>query len=156
MNIIDVISDWGVFIISDKNGVGIRSTISISNTIKMIANMKNRSENGTRALFLGSNPHSNGDVFSRSDVDRLFRTLANINSKIVINSATMDVIIGMYIIWNFFISIKLITILVSNIRTYINSYVHIATWKYKYIFFWLKVKCLYKLPKLDTGGLILN
>mgnify|MGYP003396393058 FL=1 len=60
--------------------------------------MKNRKENGTRALFFGSKPHSNGDVFSRSDVDRLFRALANINKSAVINSAKIDVIIGMYII----------------------------------------------------------
>lgn len=47
-------------------GVGMRRTISISNTIKMIASRKNRNENGIRALWWGSNPHSNGDDFSRS------------------------------------------------------------------------------------------
>jgi len=82
----------------DRSGVGIKSTISISNTIKIIANIKNRSENGTRALFFGSNPHSNGDVFSRSIADRLFNNLANMNSNSAINNATDDVIIGMYII----------------------------------------------------------
>lgn len=46
-------------------GSGIKRTISISNTIKIIANKKNRMENGIRALWLGSNPHSNGEVFSR-------------------------------------------------------------------------------------------
>lgn len=39
----------------------------MSNTIKIIANRKNRIENGIRALWLGSNPHSNGDAFSRED-----------------------------------------------------------------------------------------
>jgi len=48
-------------------GIGIRRTISISNTIKITANKKNRVENGIRAEFIGSKPHSNGDVFSRSD-----------------------------------------------------------------------------------------
>jgi len=28
-------------------------------------------ENGTRALWLGSNPHSNGEDFSRFDEDRI-------------------------------------------------------------------------------------
>lgn len=31
-----------------------------------MANRKNRIENGKRAEFLGSNPHSKGDDFSRS------------------------------------------------------------------------------------------
>jgi len=37
----------------------------MSNTMKIIARRKNRIENGIRAVWLGSNPHSNGDVFSR-------------------------------------------------------------------------------------------
>jgi hypothetical protein len=61
-------------------GRGINNTISISNTIKIIARRKNRRENGIRALWLGSNPHSNGDAFSRSDVDRV----ANLQAKIKI------------------------------------------------------------------------
>jgi hypothetical protein len=48
-------------------GMGINKTISISNTMKMIANRKNRRENGMRAVWFGSNPHSNGDNFSRSE-----------------------------------------------------------------------------------------
>lgn len=32
----------------------------------MMLNRKNRNENGIRALFFGSNPHSNDEVFSRS------------------------------------------------------------------------------------------
>lgn len=47
-------------------GIGIRRTISISNTIKMMARRKNRIEKGMRAVLLGSNPHSNGEDFSRS------------------------------------------------------------------------------------------
>jgi hypothetical protein len=49
-----------------SKGIGIRRTISISKTIKIIANKKKRIENGIRALWFGSNPHSNGDDFSRS------------------------------------------------------------------------------------------
>jgi hypothetical protein len=62
-----------------RSGIGINNTISISNTIKIILNRKNRIENGIRALFLGSNPHSNGDVFSRSDDLRVARTQAAAN-----------------------------------------------------------------------------
>ena len=53
------------------NGKGISNTISISNTKKITANKKNRREKGIRAVFLGSNPHSNGDFFSRSIFERL-------------------------------------------------------------------------------------
>lgn len=48
----------------------------MSNTMKMILSRKNRIENGIRALFLGSNPHSNGDVFSRSEELRVDSTQA--------------------------------------------------------------------------------
>jgi hypothetical protein len=54
-----------------KIGIGINNTISISNTIKIIARRKNRIENGIRALWLGSNPHSKGDDFSRFVVERI-------------------------------------------------------------------------------------
>lgn len=53
------------------NGIGINNTISISNTIKIIASKKNRVENGIRAVWLGSNPHSKGDIFSRSPLLRI-------------------------------------------------------------------------------------
>jgi hypothetical protein len=43
----------------------------MSNTMKMIASRKNRIENGIRALWFGSNPHSNGDDFSRSFIVRI-------------------------------------------------------------------------------------
>lgn len=78
-------------------GRGINNTISISNTMKMIASIKNRNENGIRELFLGSNPHSNGDVFSRSLFDRVLNTLATINKSVEIVAATIAIIIGIYI-----------------------------------------------------------
>lgn len=45
--------------------MGINKAISISKTKKMTARRKNRIEKGIRAVFLGSNPHSKGDIFSR-------------------------------------------------------------------------------------------
>jgi len=56
--------------INSINGIGVKRTISMSNTIKIIANRKNRIENGIRAVLLGSNPHSKGDDFSRSAIER--------------------------------------------------------------------------------------
>lgn len=86
-----------VFIRVFKIGKGISNTISISNTMKMIANIKNRNENGIRELFLGSNPHSNGDVFSRSLLERVLSTLATTNKSVEIVAATIAIIIGTYI-----------------------------------------------------------
>lgn len=65
-----------------KIGIGINNTISISNTMKMIARRKNRKENGIRALWLGSNPHSNGEDFSRLDSARADVSQAIVNTII--------------------------------------------------------------------------
>ena len=59
--------------ISRAIGAGRSNTISISNTKKITARRKNRIENGSRALFLGSNPHSKGEDFSRSMWARVAR-----------------------------------------------------------------------------------
>ena len=64
-----------------KIGMGTSSTISMSNTIKMIARRKKRMENGIRALWLGSNPHSNADDFSRFVVDRIEVIHAIVNTR---------------------------------------------------------------------------
>ena len=42
-----------------------------------MANRKNRSEKGKRADLIGSNPHSNGEFFSRSEIARFERTQPN-------------------------------------------------------------------------------
>lgn len=63
-----------------SNGIGINNTISMSNTIKITANKKNRVENGIRADFKGSNPHSNGDDFSRSLYLRIYKRVARVKS----------------------------------------------------------------------------
>ena len=47
---------------------GISRVISTSKIRKIIAIKKKRRENGSRADPLGSNPHSNGDLFSRSEI----------------------------------------------------------------------------------------
>jgi hypothetical protein len=48
--------------------IGSNSAISTSKIKKITAIKKNRSENGNRAELLGSNPHSNGELFSRSSI----------------------------------------------------------------------------------------
>ena len=49
-------------------GIGSSIEISTSKILKITAIRKNRDENGSRAEFFGSNPHSNGDLFSRSSL----------------------------------------------------------------------------------------
>ena len=48
--------------------IGSNSVISTSKIKKITAIKKNRNENGRRAVPLGSNPHSNGEFFSRSEI----------------------------------------------------------------------------------------
>lgn len=82
VNMVVLISKIDIFVVINKMGIGISSTISISNTIKIIANRKNRIEKGMRALWLGSNPHSNGEDFSRFDVERIAVIQAIVNTMI--------------------------------------------------------------------------
>jgi hypothetical protein len=86
-NVIIVIIIATEFVNSIIRGIGMRRTISISNTIKIIANKKNRVENGIRAALLGSNPHSNGEDFSRSTIDRDDKIKAVIRTAIGSNMA---------------------------------------------------------------------
>jgi hypothetical protein len=46
--------------------------------MKLTAIKKNRDENGSRAEFFGSNPHSNGEFFSRSSLIFFKIIVANI------------------------------------------------------------------------------
>jgi hypothetical protein len=57
-----------VFII---RGIGNNRTISKSKIRKIIVNKKKWRENGIRAEFIGSNPHSKGEDFSRSFEERV-------------------------------------------------------------------------------------
>jgi len=80
----------------------------MSKTMKIIASIKNRNEKGIRELFFGSKPHSNGDVFSRSLLDRVLNTLATTRSSVEIVAATVAIIIGTYITqkYKYFVLIK--------------------------------------------------
>ena len=56
-------------------GRGRSNAISMSNTRNRILSKKNRIEKGIREFDIGSNPHSNGVVFSRSCEDLKFITI---------------------------------------------------------------------------------
>lgn len=60
----------GIGVGGGRRGRGSKRTISMSKTRKITARRKKRRENGIRAEFLGSNPHSKGESFSRSWSDR--------------------------------------------------------------------------------------
>jgi hypothetical protein len=57
-----------MFDVSIAIGIGNSRAISASKIMKTAAIKKNREEKGCRAEFFGSNPHSNGDLFSRSSL----------------------------------------------------------------------------------------
>jgi hypothetical protein len=67
-----------------SNTKGNKRTISTSKIKKITAIRKNRRENGRRDELLGSNPHSKGELFSRSTIDFLERRAANIITIVVI------------------------------------------------------------------------
>ena len=69
------------------------SAISISNTKNRIASKKNCMENGTRDLFMGSNPHSNGFDISLWGVRCKERISVNIFKKIVNKIETENIYI---------------------------------------------------------------
>ena len=57
-----------IIFIKSAIGIGINKIISMSKTRKITASKKYRVEKGRRAVFLGSNPHSKGEDFSRSGI----------------------------------------------------------------------------------------
>lgn len=73
-------------------------TISISKIKNSTAIKKNCSENGIREDLLGSNPHSKGDIFSRSIIDFLEIIEQTIISIVEITNANEIIIIILFII----------------------------------------------------------
>jgi hypothetical protein len=68
--------------------IGRIRAISTSKIRKIIAIKKNRIEKGRREEFIGVNPHSNGDSFSRSEIFFFLR----IEDKIITINATIKII----------------------------------------------------------------
>jgi len=65
--------------------IGKINAISTSKIKKIIVIKKNRKENGNRDEDFGSNPHSNGDLFSRSIKAFFDKIEAKIITIVVIN-----------------------------------------------------------------------
>lgn len=72
--------------------VGKIRAISTSKIKKIIAIKKNRKEKGKRAEFIGSNPHSKGEDFSRSITAFLDKTEAKPITTLLIIKITVPII----------------------------------------------------------------
>lgn len=72
--------------------VGRINAISTSKIKKIIAIKKNRKEKGKRAEFIGSNPHSKGEDFSRSITAFLERTEARPITTLLMIKITVPMI----------------------------------------------------------------
>lgn len=88
-------------------GMGNSRAISTSKIMKITAIRKNRDEKGSRAEFFGSNPHSNGDLFSRSSLFffeiSVVRAIMAVDRIIVIIAVVIIVIITYLVFTNFLI-----------------------------------------------------
>lgn len=82
--------------------IGRIKAISTSKIKKIIVIKKNRNENGNREDDFGSNPHSNGDLFSRSIKAFLERTEAKNITIIVIIKIKVPIKIIEKIIYTIF------------------------------------------------------
>jgi hypothetical protein len=69
--------------------IGKSIAISTSKIKKITAIKKNRREKGSRADLFGSNPHSNGELFSRSSIIFFESSVVNI---MIINERTNDIV----------------------------------------------------------------
>jgi len=103
-----IIHDF-IFDVNMVIGIGSRSAISTSKIIKITAIKKNREEKGSRAEFFGSNPHSNGELFSRSSFIffeiNVVNTIMAADNKIV-TSAAVTVIVITYLAFHKFLDWK--------------------------------------------------
>lgn len=79
--------------------IGKINTISTSKIRKIVEIKKKCNENGIRAKHLGSNPHSNGEHFSRSSNDFFDRINEIIISRLEIRIINKDNIIKIIIIY---------------------------------------------------------
>ena len=90
-------------------GIGNRRAISTSKIMKITVIKKNRDEKGSHAEFFGSNPHSNGDLFSRSSFIfleiRVFNIIMAANNRMVTVAAVMIIIIT-FLVFHIFLDWK--------------------------------------------------
>lgn len=84
------------------NTIGISRVISTSKIKKITAIKKNCKEKGNRAEDLGSNPHSKGEFFSRSEWVFLEIKFASIITTLTINKIIIEMIKVIIIIYTNF------------------------------------------------------
>jgi len=96
-----------MFDVSIVIGIGRSRAISTSKIMKITAIKKNRDEKGSRAEFFGSNPHSNGDLFSRSSLIffeiRVAKIMIAVDNRRVTVAAVVIIIIIYLVFTNFLI-----------------------------------------------------
>lgn len=103
-----IIHDF-IFDVSMVIGIGSSRAISTSKIMKITAIRKNRDENGNRAEFFGSNPHSNGDLFSRSSLiffDTRVAKIIIVADRIRVTIAAVVTIIIIYLVFHKFLDWK--------------------------------------------------
>jgi hypothetical protein len=87
-------------------GIGKNSAISTSKIIKITAIKKNRDEKDSREEFFGSNPHSNGNLFSRSSLIileiKVVNTTMDADTKMVTVAAVVIIVIIIYLVFTNF------------------------------------------------------
>lgn len=82
--------------------IGKIKAISTSKIKKIIVIKKNRIEKGIRDIFMGSNPHSKGELFSRSVIVFLDKNEAKVIIIIEINKINKDILSKLIIIYTRF------------------------------------------------------
>jgi hypothetical protein len=96
-----------MFDVNMVTGIGSSSTISTSKIMKITVVRKNRDENGRRADFFWSNPHSNGDIFSRSSLIfleiKVVRIIMAADSRMTSVAVVIIIIIIYFVFTNFLI-----------------------------------------------------
>lgn len=99
IKIIEVIIQLIILDVLKIKIIGKINAISTSKIKKIIVIKKNRIEKGRREELIGSNPHSNGDLFSRSFCDFFENKLANIITIFEINKIIKTIINKLIIIY---------------------------------------------------------
>jgi hypothetical protein len=87
--------------------IGNNSTISTLKIIKITTIKKTRDEKGGREEFFGSNPHSNGKLFSRSSLIfleiKVVNTMMVADSKMVTVAAVVIIVMIIYLVFTNFL-----------------------------------------------------
>ena len=90
--------------------------------MKITAIKKNRDEKGSRAESFGSNPHSNGDLFSRSSLIFFEISVASIimadDSRMVIVAIVIIIVIIYLVFTNFLIGSQ---VYIHDLSTYLGT-----------------------------------